>query len=78
MEKDKEMTSIATVVSFDGSSKSELKIVMLHTDSSTATVTELVKITKAGTDYIRAHGWNKMLENSGLKEIVEQKGIGNE
>lgn len=50
MEKDKEMTSIATVVSFDGSSKSELKIVMLHTDSSTATVTELVKITRAGTD----------------------------
>lgn len=78
MEKAKETTSIATVVSLDGSSKDELKIVMLHTDSSTATVTELVSITRAGINHIRAHGWSKMFETSGLKAIVEQKESGSE
>ena len=66
--KEKEKTSIAIVVSLDGSSKSALKIVMLHTDGSTATVTTLVDITRDGMNYIRVHGWNKMLDLSGRLE----------
>jgi len=77
-EKVKETTSIVTVVSLDGSSKSALKIVTLHTDGSTATVTTLVDITRDGMNYIRSHGWNKMFETSGLRAIVEMKESGNE
>ncbi len=76
--KEKEQTSIAIVVSLDGSSKSALKIVTLHTDGSTATVTTLVDITRDGMNYIRSHGWNKMFETSGLRAIVEMKESGNE
>lgn len=76
--KEKEQTSIAIVVSLDGSSKSALKIVTLHTDGSTATVTTLVDITRDGMNYIRVHGWNKMFETSGLRAIVEMKESGNE
>ena len=68
--------SIATVVSFDGSSKSALKIVMLHTDGSQVTVTTLADITRDGMNYIRTHGWSKMFEISGAKEIVESMVIG--
>ena len=76
--KEKEQTSIAIVVSLDGSSKSALKIVTLHTDGSTATVTTLVDITRDGMNYIRVHGWNKMFETSGLRVIVEMKESGND
>lgn len=76
--KEKEQTSIAIVVSLDGSSISASKIVMLHTDGSTATVTTLVDITRDGMNYIRTHGWNKMFETSGLRAIVEMKESGNE
>lgn len=76
--KEKEQTSIAIVVSLDGSSKSALKIVTLHIDGSTATVTTLVDITRDGMNYIRVHGWNKMFETSGLRAIVEMKESGNE
>lgn len=76
--KEKEQMSIAIVVSLDGSSKSALKIVTLHTDGSTATVTTLVDITRDGMNYIRTHGWNKMFETSGLRAIVEMKESGNE
>ena len=70
--------NIATVVSLDGSSKSALKIVMVHTDGSTVTVTTLADITRDGMNFIRTHGWNKMFETSGLKEIVGTKESGNE
>jgi hypothetical protein len=76
--KEKEQTSIAIVVSLDGSSKSALKIVTLHTDGSTATVTTLVDITRDGMNYIRVHGWNKMFETSGAKAIVESMGTGDD
>jgi hypothetical protein len=76
--KEKEQMSIAIAVSLDGSSKSALKIVMLHTDGSEATVTTLADITKDGMNFIRTHGWNKMFETSGLKAIVEMKESGNE
>ena len=70
--------SIATVVSFDGSSKSALKIVMLHTDGSQVTVTTLADITRDGMNYIRTHGWSEMFETSGAKEIVESGVIGDD
>ena len=76
--KEKEKTSIAIVVSLDGSSRSASKIVMLHTDGSTVTVTTLADITRDGMNYIRVHGWNKMFETSGLRAIVEMKESGNE
>lgn len=68
--------SIAIAVSLDGSSKSELKIVMLHTDGSQATVTTLADITRVGMNFIRTHGWNKMLELSGLLETEASMGTG--
>lgn len=70
--------NIATVVSFDGSSKSALKIVMLHTDGSQVTVTTLADITKDGMNFIRTHGWNEMFETSGARAIVESGVIGAE
>ena len=76
--KEKEKTSIAIVVSLDGSSKSALKIVMLHTDGSKATVTTLADITRDGMTYIRTHGWNEMFETSGAKAIVATMENGNE
>ena len=77
-QKAKEQMSIVTAVSFDGSSKNELKIAMAHTDGSVVTLTTLVAVTKAGMIYIRDHGWNKMFETSGIKAIVEMKESGNE
>ena len=76
--KEKEQTNIAIVVSLDGSSKSALKIVTLHTDGSTATVTTLADITRDGMTYIRTHGWNEMFETSGAKAIVATMENGNE
>jgi hypothetical protein len=78
MEKAKEQTNIVTAVSFDGSSKSGLKIAMAHTDGSGVTLTTLVAVSKDGMNYIRTHGWNRMFESSGLKEIVGIKESGNE
>lgn len=68
--------SIATVVSFDGSSRSGLKIVMARTDGSEVTLTTLVDITKDGMTFIRDHGLRKMFENSGLLETEANLTIG--
>ena len=75
-ERAKEMTSIVTVVSFDGSSKSAFKIAMVRINGSEATTTVLVDVSRDGMNYIKAHGWNKMFEISGAKEIVESMVIG--
>mgnify|MGYP006292859445 CR=1 FL=1 len=76
--KEAEQTSIVTVVLFDGSSESELKIAMARIDGSGVTLTTLADITKAGMTYIRAHGLKKMFASSGLLEIEEQKENGND
>ena len=76
--KEKEQTSIVTVVSLDGSSKSALKIVMAHTDGSEVMLTTLVEITRDGMTYIRDHGLSKMFETSGAKAIVATMENGNE
>ena len=76
--KEKALTNIVTVVSFDGSSKSALKIVMAHIDGSEVTLTTLVDITRDGMNYIRTHGWKEMFESSGLKEIAAMMATGDE
>lgn len=78
VKKEKETTSIGIAVSFDGSSVSELKIVMVRSDGSEVMLTTLVGITKDGMTYIRDHGWNEMFSTSGAKAIVEMKESGNE
>lgn len=70
--------NIATVVSFDGSSKSALKIVMLRIDGSTVTTTTLASITRDGMNFIRTHGLNEMFENSGVKEIAAMMATGDD
>ena len=76
--KEKGQTSIGIVVLFDGSSRSGYKIVMQHTDGCEVGLTTLASITKDGMNFIRTHGWNKMFETSGLKEIVATMENGNE
>lgn len=71
-------TSIVTVVSLDGSSKSALKIVMAHTDGSEVTLTTLADITKDGMTFIRDHGLKRMFVDSGLWEIEPKKEIGDD
>ena len=68
--------NIATVVSFDGSSKSALKIVMLRIDGSTVITTTLASITRDGMNFIRTHGLKEMLDLSGLLEIAERMATG--
>jgi len=75
-EKEKAQTNIVTVVSLDASSKSELKIVMAHTDGSEVTLTTLVDITRDGMTFIRDHGLRKIFENSGLWETEANMEIG--
>jgi hypothetical protein len=76
--RERETTSIVTVVSFDGLSKNGLKIAMERIDGSMVTLTTLVDITKDGMTYIKDHGLNKMFEINGAKAIVEHKENGNE
>jgi len=63
--KAKEQTSIGIAVSFETSSNVGYKIVMLRTDSFTATVTTLAVITRAGMNYIPAQDLKKMCESNG-------------
>jgi len=74
--KEKEKTSIVTVVSLEPCSRCERWIVMQRTDSSTVELIPLVGVTRAGIDVIRTHGWRWMLELSGLLEIEEKKVTG--
>ena len=78
LQKEKETTNIGIAVSFDGSSASELKIVMVRSDGSKVMLITLVGITKDGMNYIRDHGWNEMFLTSGAKAIAELKGNGND
>ena len=78
MEKAKVRTSIATVVSFDGSSNGGYKIVMQRTDGCMVTLTTLADITKAGMTHIPAHVLSEMFGSNGLKTTVVKKENGNE
>jgi chorismate mutase len=76
--KAKEKTSIGIAVSFETSSNVGYKIVMLRTDSFTATVTTLAVITRAGMNYIPAQDLKKMCETNGLKATVANRVIGDD
>ena len=76
--KEKEQTSIAIVVSLDGSSKSALKIVMAHTDGSEVTVTKWADGTRGGMNYIPNRVLRQMFETSGAKAIVATMESGND
>ena len=74
--KERESASIVTVVSFGKSSGCALKIAMVHTVGSVATVTTLGAGTKGGTNFTPNQILKKMLETNGLKvtEVTQENG----
>jgi len=72
----KESVSICTVVSFGKSSECGLKIGMVHTVGSVATVTTLGVGTKGGTNFTPNRILKKMLEINGSKvtEVTQENG----
>lgn len=70
--------SIAIAVSFDGSLKRGFKIVTVHTDGSTATVTKWADGTRGGMNYIPNRVLKQMFENSGQRVIEATTENGNE
>ena len=78
MKTQKESVSICTVVSFDTSSRCELKIAMVHTVGSVATVTTLGVGRKGGTNFTPSPALRRMLEINGLKVTEVTKENGNE
>ena len=75
----KESVSICTVVSFGKSSECDLKIGMVHTVGSVATVTTLGAGTKGGTNFTPNQILKKMLESNGQKvtEVTQENGYDN-
>ena len=71
-----ESVSICTVVSFDTSSRCALKIAMVHTVGSVATVTTLGAGKKGGTNFTPNQNLKTMLETNGLKvtEVTQENG----
>ena len=63
--KERGTTSIGIAVSFEMSSEEGYKIVRLHTDSSTVTVTTLASITRDGMRYIPSQDLIRMLDSNG-------------
>jgi hypothetical protein len=76
--KEQETVSICTAVSFGRSSRCALKIVMVHTVGSMATVTTLGAGRKGGTNFTPNQRLKKMLETNGLKVTEVTKENGNE
>ena len=70
--------SICTVVSFGGSSRCALKIGMVHTVGSVATVTALGVGKKGGTTFTPNRLLKKMLETSGIKATEVNMVTGND
>jgi hypothetical protein len=73
-----ETVSICTVVSFGRSSRCALKIAMVHTVGSVATVTTLGAGRKGGTNFTPNRILKKMLEINGTKATEVTKENGNE
>lgn len=74
----RESMNIATVVSFDGSSKSASKIVLVQSSGLKVTVTTMGSITKDGTNFIPTLDLRRMLRINGQKATEETKVNGNE
>jgi hypothetical protein len=74
--KEQETVSICTAVSFGRSSRCALKIVMVHTVGSMATVTTLGAGRKGGMNFTPNRNLKKMLETNGLKvtEVTKENG----
>jgi hypothetical protein len=74
--KDKEQTSIVTVVSFGKSSRCDSKIAIAHTAGSTVTLMTLGDVTKGGTNFTPSPALRRMLETSGQKatEVTQENG----
>ena len=70
--------NIATVVSFDGSSQSASKIVLVQSSGSKVTVTTMGSITKDGMNFTPSLDLRRMLRINGLKATEEQKENGND
>ncbi len=73
-----ESVNICTVVSFGTSSRCELKIAMVHTVGSMATVTTLGAGKKGGTNFTPNQILKKLLETNGSKVIEVTQENGNE
>ncbi len=78
MAREKDQTSIVTVVSFDGSSNDAYRIAMQRTDGSMVILTTLAVVTRAGMTYMKALDLNKMFGINGLKVTEVTKENGNE
>ena len=74
--KPQESVSICTVVSFVKSSRCDLKIAMVHTVGSVATVTPLGAGRRGGTSFTPNQILKKMLETNGQKviEVTQENG----
>ena len=70
--------SIGIAVSFETSSNEGYRIVRLHTDSSTVTVTTLAVITKDGMSYIPAQDLKRMFESNGPRATEANMEIGDD
>ena len=73
-----ESVSICTVASFGRSSECELKIAMVHTVGSVATVTILGVGKKGGTKFTPNRILKKMLKTNGLKATKATMENGND
>lgn len=73
-----ESVNICTVVSFGRSSECGLKIGIVHTVGSVATVTVVGVGRKGGTNFIPNRTLKKMLETNGLKATEVTMESGNE
>ena len=78
MAREKDQTSIVTVVSFDGSSNDAYRIAMQRTDGSMVSLTTLAVVTRAGMTYMKALDLNKMFGINGAKVTEVTKENGNE
>ena len=74
----KESMNIATVVSFGGSLKSVLKIVLVQSSGLKVTVTTMGRITEDGTTFIPSLDLKRMLRINGTKVTEEMKANGND
>ena len=74
----KERMNIVTVVSFEESSRCELKIAIAHTVGSTVTLTTLGGVIRGGMNFTPSPALRRILETSGSKATEAMKGNGND
>ena len=70
--------NIAIAVSFDGSSQSASKIVLVQSSGLKVTVTTMGRITEDGTTFIPSLDLRRMLRINGTKVTEDMKENGND